>query len=781
MLQSLKSIFTESQRINEISEEEQQRIFYQLASCFSTVPLLGTKNAHPKAPKCKDWQIGCTQKQVMDDFNTDMIALCCGPANGFLVLDIDYVNKYHDYMEKNKLTIPQTFTVKTGRGYHYYFKYPEDGEYKTRNYHNLGGFELRGLGGYVVAPGSSYPKGSFYQVEDWSPLANPPQWILDLYFQNTGKNLTPKEPFQKQIYLSEELENRIKEGAPIGERSEKSMSVMLSLINKGVPEEEIRAIFAQNPIGDKINEKKEAYFMNELKKAQEFVNQNPPVNTKKEINIVNEAYSIMQNLKYYVDENKEYYALISKTTGNDFVDIDSNSFLGYVNKMLLTTLKKSILLPHFKVALSIVKNDIENSAIPIKRINRFHQENGLLLYDMGTQDNRCIKIIPDRIGVIQQPEFLLIRNKLTLPVEIDTNFKPNGLSHIEQLWDLFDISDSLERHYLNILILSYLFNDIASPILYLHGSYASGKTSLAKAIKNIFDPWEAGASLPKKSEDLKLLLSTAAIGFIDNLSGLNKHVQEDFCLAYSNGFSFARKMYTDSDSIMLRLKCPLILVSVSIPKNLEHDFVSRISFMHIKTRNNFKSEAEITQQLTSLYPKIRIEFVYLASFVLGILNRYRPLNQSRHADFDRLGQAYCDIMGLGFTYYHTILQNRRMVNALSQIENNIILKHFFHIVHENKIILFRASDMLALIKERVDADEYIGNEQLVSKTLLASQNILKDGMVNLMKGNKVYNGQTYLAYVDGTSIGNISTPQDIANAYIAQSSESAQVINEMMG
>ena len=59
MLQSLKSIFTESQRINEISEEEQQRIFYQLASCFSTVPLLGTKNAHPKAPKCKDWQIGC--------------------------------------------------------------------------------------------------------------------------------------------------------------------------------------------------------------------------------------------------------------------------------------------------------------------------------------------------------------------------------------------------------------------------------------------------------------------------------------------------------------------------------------------------------------------------------------------------------------------------------------------------------------------------------------------------------------------------------------------------
>ena len=226
--------------------------------------------------------------------------------------------------------------------------------------------------------------------------------------------------------------------------------------------------------------------MNELKKAQEFVNQNPPVNTKKEINIVNEAYSIMQNLKYYVDENKKYYALISKTTGNDFVDIDSNSFLGYVNKMLLTTLKKSILLPHFKVALSIVKNDIENSAIPIKRINRFHQENGLLLYDMGTQDNRCIKIIPDRIGVIQQPEFLLIRNKLTLPVEIDTNFKPNGLSHIEQLWDLFDISDSLEQHYLNILILSYLFNDIASPILYLHGSYASGKTSLAKAMFFIF-------------------------------------------------------------------------------------------------------------------------------------------------------------------------------------------------------------------------------------------------------------------------------------------------------
>ena len=56
------------------------------------------------------------------------------------------------YIKNNGFTYPDTFTVQTGKGYHYYFEYPDDTDkYTCKSFHKLG-FDLRGWGGYVVGP-----------------------------------------------------------------------------------------------------------------------------------------------------------------------------------------------------------------------------------------------------------------------------------------------------------------------------------------------------------------------------------------------------------------------------------------------------------------------------------------------------------------------------------------------------------------------------------------------------------------------------------------------------
>ena len=84
------------------------------------------------------------------------VGLACGAINGFIVLDFDPdgLEKLAEFGEQYGM--PITPTVKTGRGYHYYFKWDEkytllDGMSRVGA---LPGVDVRSTGDYVIAPPS---------------------------------------------------------------------------------------------------------------------------------------------------------------------------------------------------------------------------------------------------------------------------------------------------------------------------------------------------------------------------------------------------------------------------------------------------------------------------------------------------------------------------------------------------------------------------------------------------------------------------------------------------
>lgn len=102
------------------------------------------------------------------------LGLRTGAVSGVYVVDID-----QDTIPGH---FPETVTVKTGRGYHLYYRHVP-GLRNTRN--RLGdGIDTRGDGGQVVAVGSLHENGSIYQwVPGHSPeeidLAEMPGWMLE--------------------------------------------------------------------------------------------------------------------------------------------------------------------------------------------------------------------------------------------------------------------------------------------------------------------------------------------------------------------------------------------------------------------------------------------------------------------------------------------------------------------------------------------------------------------------------------------------------------------------
>lgn len=110
-----------------------------------------------------------------------MIGVPTGDKIGAWVLDVDPRHDGHitlDALEAEYEPLPDTLTATTASGgKHYYFRHVQG----VRNRGNLGpGIDVRGDGGYVIAPGSITAAGGRYEWDNDLKPVDAPQWLLDL-------------------------------------------------------------------------------------------------------------------------------------------------------------------------------------------------------------------------------------------------------------------------------------------------------------------------------------------------------------------------------------------------------------------------------------------------------------------------------------------------------------------------------------------------------------------------------------------------------------------------
>lgn len=138
---------------------------------FSIIPL----NAGDKRPAI-EWKAYQSHRPTVDQvkqwFGGDRehnLGIVTGAVSGVVVLDVDRPEALVEH-------VPRTPTVKTSKGWHYYFKHPG---FDVGNCELPCG-DLRGDGGQAVAPPSLHPNGVRYEwtVGPEEPLAELPDWVL---------------------------------------------------------------------------------------------------------------------------------------------------------------------------------------------------------------------------------------------------------------------------------------------------------------------------------------------------------------------------------------------------------------------------------------------------------------------------------------------------------------------------------------------------------------------------------------------------------------------------
>ena len=171
---------------------------------LAVIPLV----PHGKKPMFKEWQkIASTDEKLVSRWwvqNPESnLGIATGPNSNCFVIDIDPQHGGRETLDSLLLKhgpLPRTWQQVTGGpygGFQIFFRYPNVRVGNKQGWTPYPGMDVRGDGGFVVAPPSIHPDtGNPYcwdganEIED-EPLADAPLWLLDLVKDGAHEHLQP--------------------------------------------------------------------------------------------------------------------------------------------------------------------------------------------------------------------------------------------------------------------------------------------------------------------------------------------------------------------------------------------------------------------------------------------------------------------------------------------------------------------------------------------------------------------------------------------------------------
>lgn len=204
------------------------------------------------------------------------------------------------------------------------------------------------------------------------------------------------------------------------------------------------------------------------------------------------------------------------------------------------------------------------------------------------------------------------------------------------------------KNYLNVknnddfimivaFILSSFRQKIPKPILNLTGEAGTGKSTNTRIIRQFTDPAKMKSLLKKEinTSEIQVAAFTQYLLAFDNLSGISAEGSDLLCTMSTGGATTKKKLYTDTEEIIVDLKKSVILNGIDeISKR--PDLVSRTIFIETPKldEGKRKTEAEIWTAFKQDYPYILGSLVNAVSE--GLKNKGQSNESySRMLDFGR--------------------------------------------------------------------------------------------------------------------------------------------------
>jgi hypothetical protein len=222
--------------------------------------------------------------------------------------------------------------------------------------------------------------------------------------------------------------------------------------------------------------------------------------------------------------------------------------------------------------------------------------------DLGSADRSCVEIRNDGTWALleQAPiEFVRGESMQALPL-------PRRDGSVEHLRPLLHLADDDRWTLFRGALLAAYHPTGPYFVSFLHGTAGSGKTSAARYLAALVDPFEAQfltGTAPDR--DALLVASKCRLVGIDNMSRLTRAWSDTLCAISTGGGDRRRMLYTDDDLISVRAKGPsLVTALVLLPTR--GDLIDRlvpIGFERISDQDR-RAETDLNARFVDVAPLV---------------------------------------------------------------------------------------------------------------------------------------------------------------------------------
>lgn len=349
--------------------------------------------------------------------------------------------------------------------------------------------------------------------------------------------------------------------------------------------------------------------------------------------------------------------------GGTYIEIEGELFpLDSKNPLLVETIsalyhratEQTMGKDSLSAAVAVLSYRARREGQPAIMANRAAFNDGALFYDLGK--HRAARIAGGLWETIAAPVgiFRDWQHKRPHP-------DPVTPGNAGRLFEFVNVSPD-DRPLVLATLAACMVPNMARPALVITGSQGSGKSTAARLFKTTIDPGTPALTMiPRKPEDLDLLLARHSFLALDNVSSIAPDVADTLSGVITGAAPQRRKLHSDAELLTLHADLTLCFTSINSLSD-RPDFLERTLRIQLERIEDLDrlADDELDSAIDAALPEILGGLLSMLAKGLELLPSYRPPRLPRMAGFARVAAAIAEAQesGAGGRYLAEFFRNQ---------------------------------------------------------------------------------------------------------------------------